>query len=49
MIEIVDATQAERRRQACTQRALAGLRRERTLSLGRYRITFTRNGVDNYC
>lgn len=43
MIELVNAIQDERRRQACRYRMAANLPKERTLSLGRYRITVARD------
>lgn len=44
MIELANAIQAERRRQACRYRMAANLPKERTVSLGRYRVTVARNG-----
>lgn len=43
MIELANAIQAERRRQACRYRMAASLPKERTMSLGRYRITVARD------
>lgn len=43
MIELANAIQAERRRQACRYRMAANLPKERTLSLGRYRVTVARD------
>ncbi len=42
MIELANAIQADRRRQACWHRMAAKRPRERTLSLGNYRITVSR-------
>lgn len=42
MFDIADAILDDRRREACRHRMAANLSRERTLSLGRYRIKMTR-------
>lgn len=43
MLEVVYAIQAERRREACKQRLAASVPTQRTLSLGRYRVTIARD------